>query len=435
MRNGHSIPATPLSSRVLRLDEDGPWPLAAVLAEHKPRIVDDLERKFQAGFPTGAWQQAANRAVVLPIMPSGETGRAGVSSPASARFACSTTIMPASSNLIAGQIAAAIANAEAYEQERRRAEALSEIDRAKTAFFSNISHEFRTPLTLMLGPLEDALRHADELPPERLEEVTVAHRNAMRLLRLVNALLDFSRVEAGRAEVNFETTDLAVFTRDLASNFRSVCERAGIALRIDCEPQQPPAYINRDMWEKVVLNLLSNAFKFTFTGGIDVRLETPPAAPGSPCATPASAFPPPIFPACSSASTASRASAGARTRDRGSGLLWCASSSTSTAATSSVDSEVGRGTTFTVTIPYGEAPGRQAEMAQAETARDLTTATRATAFVAEALRWLPRPRTPMPPSCAKPRTRTPLGVAPTARQRASSSPTTIPICAIMCGAS
>ncbi len=91
-------------------------------------------------------------------------------------------------------------------------EALAEIDRAKTAFFSNVSHEFRTPLTLMLGPLEDALRHAAELPDDRLAELKVAHRNALRLLQLVNTLLDFSRVEAGRVQVNLAKTDLAVLT-------------------------------------------------------------------------------------------------------------------------------------------------------------------------------------------------------------------------------
>jgi signal transduction histidine kinase len=114
-------------------------------------------------------------------------------------------------------------NATAREEERQRAEALAELDRAKTTFFSNISHEFRTPLTLMLGPLEDLLDQA-ELQIEK-EQLTLIHRNALRLYKLVNSLLDFSRLEAGRARANFEPVALGRFTQDLASIFRSATER------------------------------------------------------------------------------------------------------------------------------------------------------------------------------------------------------------------
>ncbi|HET9228433.1 MAG TPA: ATP-binding protein [Thermoanaerobaculia bacterium] len=171
----------------------------------------------------------------------------------------------------AGQIANAIANARAYEEERQRAEALAELDRAKTAFFSNVSHEFRTPLTLMLGPLEELL--AEGPPSASRERLEVAHRNALRLLKLVNTLLDFSRIEAGRIQAAYEPTDLAALTADLASGFRSAVERAGLRLEVDCAPLGEPVWVDREMWEKVVLNLLSNAFKFTFAGEIEVRLR------------------------------------------------------------------------------------------------------------------------------------------------------------------
>jgi len=216
----------------LSLDDDEPWPLREVLTDHRPRVVSGLEMQFRANFPSGAWQQSPNSAVVLPIMPSGETGRAGFLIAGLNPFRLFDDNYSGFMNLIAGQIAAAIANAEAYEQERRRAEALAEINRAKTAFFSNVSHEFRTPLTLMLGPLEDALRHPEELSGKRREEMSVARRNALRLLRLVNTLLDFSRAEAGRVQAIPEKTDLAELTRDLASNFYSVCERAGLAFNV-----------------------------------------------------------------------------------------------------------------------------------------------------------------------------------------------------------
>ena len=167
-----------------------------------------------------------------------------------------------------------IANAQAYEEERRRAEALAELDRAKTAFFSNVSHEFRTPLTLMLGPAEDALADEDgPLLPRQRERVEILHRNALRLLKLVNTLLDFSRIEAGRVQAVYEPTDLAALTADLASVFRSAVERAGMELVVDCPPLPEPAYVDRDMWEKIVLNLVSNAFKFTMEGRITVTLR------------------------------------------------------------------------------------------------------------------------------------------------------------------
>ena len=137
--------------------------------------------------------------------------------------------------LVGSQIATAVANARAYEEERRRSEALAEIDRAKTTFFSNVSHEFRTPLTLMLGPLQDAL-DSPELPAPLRAQLDVAHRNSLRLLKLVNTLLDFSRIEAGRAMASFEPTDLAALTADLASNFRSAMERAGLEFDVDCAP-------------------------------------------------------------------------------------------------------------------------------------------------------------------------------------------------------
>ncbi|MGH7078437.1 MAG: PAS domain S-box protein, partial [Acetobacteraceae bacterium] len=173
---------------------------------------------------------------------------------------------------IAAHIGSAITNARVHEEERRRAEALAEIDRAKTTFFSNVSHEFRTPLTLMLGPLEEALAGAD-LTPARREPLEVAHRNALRVLKLVNSLLDFSRVESGRMEARYQPTDLAAFTAELASTFRSLCERAGLRLIVDCSPLPEAVFVDPEMWERIVLNLLSNAFKYTFEGEIAVGVR------------------------------------------------------------------------------------------------------------------------------------------------------------------
>src|SRR5262249_44685948 len=173
----------------------------------------------------------------------------------------------------AGQIATAIVRARALEEERRRAEALAAFDAAKTMFFANVSHEFRTPLTLLLAPLEDTLAQGGGLSPADRDRLTVARHNALRLHKLVNMLLEFSRIEAGRAQAVREPTDLAALTAELASMFRSLIERAGMRLTVDCPPLPRPVSVDRDMWEQIVLNLLSNAFKFTHEGEIAVVLR------------------------------------------------------------------------------------------------------------------------------------------------------------------
>ncbi|HEU5074897.1 MAG TPA: ATP-binding protein, partial [Polyangiaceae bacterium] len=147
---------------------------------------------------------------------------------------------------------------------------LGELDAAKTAFFSNVSHEFRTPLTLILGPIQNALTTSGALAGADLEAV---HRNATRLLNLVNSLLDFARLEGGRLELAFAPVDLASLTAGLAASFQSLIEGAGIRLVVDCPPLPESVYVDTACWEKIVMNLVSNAFKYTFTGEIAVRLR------------------------------------------------------------------------------------------------------------------------------------------------------------------
>ncbi len=122
----------------------------------------------------------------------------------------------------------------------------------------------------MLGPLQDALGEPSGLDAERLELV---HRNAMRLLKLVNGLLDFSRAEAGRMRAEFRPTDVARLTTDLASTFREATNRGGVDLVVECEPPAKPVYLDTDLWERIVLNLISNAFKATLEGSIEVRVR------------------------------------------------------------------------------------------------------------------------------------------------------------------
>jgi hypothetical protein len=117
--------------------------------------------------------------------------------------------------------------------------------------FSNVSHEFRTPLTLMLGPVGELLaKSGDQVSADDRALLTVAQRNGLRLQKLVNTLLDFARIEAGRVQAVYEPTDLAAMTAELASNFRSACERAGLALLVDCPPLPEPVYVDPEMWER-----------------------------------------------------------------------------------------------------------------------------------------------------------------------------------------
>jgi signal transduction histidine kinase len=153
-------------------------------------------------------------------------------------------------------------------------ERLKELDKLKTQFFSNVSHEFRTPLALMLTPVEELLAtEPDAFGPDVRDSLEVVHRNALRLLKLVNALLDFSRIEAGRARARVQAVDLAAVTRELAASFESALERAGLTYIRRLEALPAEVNVDREMWEKIVLNLLSNAFKFTFEGEIEVALE------------------------------------------------------------------------------------------------------------------------------------------------------------------
>ena len=247
------------------------WQLKHVMETGESRIIEDLEAQFGL-LPGGAWSQSPHQAVVLPLARSGETFGfliAGVSP-----LRTFDDDYKGFFDLMAGQVTTAIANAQAYEAERKRAEALAELDRAKTTFFSNVSHEFRTPLTLMLAPLEDTIANLNgTIPPQEREQLQLVQRNGMRLLKLVNSLLDFSRIEAGRVQAAYEPVDLATYTAELASTFRSLIERVGMSLIVDCPPLPEAIYIDREMWEKIVLNLLSNAFKFTLAGTITVRLQ------------------------------------------------------------------------------------------------------------------------------------------------------------------
>ncbi|WP_051581237.1 SpoIIE family protein phosphatase [Pseudonocardia acaciae] len=161
-----------------------------------------------------------------------------------------------------------------YQQQRARAEQLAELDAAKSEFFANVSHEFRTPLTLITALAEDSLADTDRpLPAEQRERVQVVRRNAGRLRRMVDDLLDFARIEAGRLRPELVVVDLSALTREVVESFAPAVYRCGLELRVDCPRLPAPVAVDITMWEKVLLNLLSNAVKYTLDGRISVTLR------------------------------------------------------------------------------------------------------------------------------------------------------------------
>lgn len=287
----------------------------------------------------------------------------------------------------AGYIANELATARAYAEERHRMDALAEIDRAKTAFFSNVSHEFRTPLTLMLGPIEDALADGENLPSRQRERLDVAHRNALRLLRLVNSLLDFSRIEAGRAEVNCKPTDLAAFTVDLVSSFRAATDKAGLRLLVDAPPFSEPALVDRDMWETIVLNLVSNAFKFTFEGEIRVELREEKDCARLIVRDSGTGIPASDLPRLFDRFYRVEGAQGRSFEGSGIGLALVDELVKRHGGDIEVDSVLGRGSAFTVTIPLGAE--RRSVQRVDENASSTAKGRRSGGVIEEALRWLP----------------------------------------------
>jgi PAS domain S-box-containing protein len=221
--------------------------------------------------PAGFWQKEATHFVHIPIIIPGSENPVAIVSAALNPYRKFDNAYKQFAQLIADRIGIEINNVLNYEQEKKKAAELAELDKAKTVFFSNISHEFRTPLTLMLGNLEEALNEPRSHPKNH-ERMEATQRNAMRLLKLVNTLLDFSRIESGRQKATYSLTDIASFTKNLAGNFRSVIEKAGLKFIVNADTVIQPVYIDKQMWEKIVFNLLSNAFKYTLDGSITLRL-------------------------------------------------------------------------------------------------------------------------------------------------------------------
>lgn len=267
--------------------------------------------------------------------------------------------------------------------------ALAEANYAKTAFLSHVSRELREPLTLVLSPLDDLLRAPPPLmAPEVRDLLAVAHRNGLRVLKLVNALADYAQIEAGRLRAEFTPTDLGHFTTELAGSFRTMIERAGLAFVVDCPPLPEPIHVDRNLWEKIVLNLISNAFKYTLEGEIRVALRmvgdcAELTVRDTGAGIPAEARPYLFERFHRVAGVPARTNEGA-----GLGLALVRELVRLHGGTIHVDSEPGHGSTFTVFVRAGQEhlPREQIHRAP-QTERPASGPTVATAFVTEAAGW------------------------------------------------
>ncbi|MGW3770286.1 SpoIIE family protein phosphatase [Actinomadura verrucosospora] len=375
-------PAVPAA---MSADEPGGiWP-AAVLTRGESVLMQLDDPRFGV-LPSGDWPQPPDQALVVPLPRQGSAPYgflvAGLNPYRQLDDAYRGFV-----ELAAGHVAAGIGSARGYQAQRRRAEELAELDRAKTTFFSNISHEFRTPLTLIMGPVQELRASLEGAGEQVHRELDVIHRNGLRLGRLVNSLLDFSRIEAGRMQARYEPVDLPEVTAELASVFRSAVDRAGLAYTVECEPLPEPVYVDRDMWEKVILNLLSNALKFTFDGAIHVRVGV---EDGRALVTVADTGVgvaedevPRLFERFHRvANTRARSNEGS-----GIGLALVKELVGLHGGTIDAASTEGEGTRFTVRLPFGSdhlPPGAVAPP-RSSTAASVT----ADPYVQEALRWLP----------------------------------------------
>lgn len=318
-----------------------------------------LEGELPCATPHAERQLAAHPPELVQTLPVGSSGPGG----GSARFVVGVNPRRPFDHeyrsfldLVGDQVATALANARAYEQERQRAEALAELDRAKTMFFSNVSHEFRTPLTLMLGPLEHLLAEVDgPLTPAQKNDGVILQRNARRLLKLVNALLEFSRIEAGRTQARYAATDLGAVTRELASAFHSAIEHAGIRFEVDCDTIDAPVFVDRDMWDKIVLNLLSNALKFTFEGTIRIELHARGGAAELTVSDTGTGIPASELPRIFERFHRVEGAASRTHEGTGIGLALTHDLVRLHGGTITAETEIGKGTRFIVRVPSGSA--------------------------------------------------------------------------------
>ena len=364
-------------------------PLAASLRDslltRELRQLDDVETHFGV-MPQGAWPTSSNKAIILPIVQASSKEPYGVLIIGTNPYRLFNEKYSSFFSLVADQMATSFADVHVLEEERKRSEALAEIDRAKTIFFSNISHEFRTPLTLLLAPIEDVL-HDNTISEEHKARMNVAYRNALRMQKLVNTLLEFSRLEAGRVEGRFSPVDIRTLTEDLASLFRSAIEKVGMHLIINKGDVRDAVYVDVEMWERIILNLISNAFKYSKEGTICLNIQQKEKDVYVSVSDTGIGIPEDQLDKVFDRFHRVENTEGRSQEGTGIGLAMVKELVKLHHGTIDVTSEPGKGSTFTVKIPVGKEHLPAEKIA--DTPAEFPIYKHSAAFVQEALKWVP----------------------------------------------
>lgn len=376
----------------INLDDDDPLSEVLRRAVHtkQPQRFDDLAQAF-GEMPKGAWPSAPKNSLVIPITKSSNEAY-GVIVVGLNPYRLFDDKYRGFFSLVSDQVSAAFASVHKLEEERKRAEALAEIDRAKTTFFSNISHEFRTPLTLLLAPVEDALNDPLLTDEHRLR-MEVAYRNALRMQKLVNTLLEFSRIEAGRSEGKFCRVDICALTEDLASTFRSAIERSGMQLHVRCEKITGEVYVDPDMWERIILNLVSNAFKYSNHGEISIQISQSDNKVHVSVSDTGVGIPEDQLTSVFDRFYRVENTGGRSQEGTGIGLSMVKELVKLHHGTITVNSILHKGSTFTVSIPVGKDHLNQQQIV--ESGMEHSAFRHSTAFVEEAMKWIPSQTQPV----------------------------------------
>ena len=373
--------------KLIDLNEDNEisFLLSEAASKRKLQIIEGVQAKI-GSLPKGAWQVAPDKVIILPISHAGASMPYGFLVVGLNPYRLPNEKYASFFSLIADQVSTSFTNIHLLDEERKRGEALAEIDRAKTIFFSNISHEFRTPLTLLLGPIEDTLHEPGNIDGTKIRMET-AYRNALRMQKLVNTLLEFSRIEAGRMEGKFSLVDIKTYTRDLVSSFRSAIEKAGMVLEFTGEPIKADIFVDTDMWEKIVLNLLSNAFKYTEKGKIEVDLRTGKKGVMLSVKDTGVGIPAEQLDKIFDRFHRIENIEGRSQEGTGIGLALVKELVKLHSGTIEVESKVGEGSVFTVSIPMGKEHLPEDKIIYNPSSSNAGAGT--AAFVQEALKWLP----------------------------------------------
>lgn len=375
--------------RVIDLDKTkGKWATLSSAIKKNSIVFNDFDKDWSS-LPCGGWDLPPKSFIHVPVRAGKNKTAVAVITMALNPYRQFDDSFSNFVDLIADQVTLGVTNALAFKEEQKRSQALAEIDEAKTIFFGNVSHEFRTPLTLILGPVSDLLaKDSSSMVVADRDSLLLVQRNAWRLQKLVNSLLDFSRIEAGKYKASFRAIDISRITCDLASNFTSLMRQAGLTFVVDCPTIPEPVYLDTEMWEKIILNLLSNAFKFTLEGSITLKarlvkdhVEVIVSDTGVGISKENLSH---LFERFHRIENSrSRTHEGS-----GIGLALVNELVKLHGGTVSVDSVEGKGTTFTVSLPLGY-KHLPAEALKQEKEEFSSTAIKAEAFREEASRWLP----------------------------------------------